>query len=300
MKSGFLPLAFLCALLCATAPLASGQIAITEFMSVPRDDDDLREFFELFNFSQQPVDIANWTISDEDDDSIVLTTESLFIEPGEYLVFSVGKALMEEEYFDGEIQPNIIEYDGSDNGFVLGNSRDELILADAENEVVWSVAYMNDDNQGHATFLAEDDFSTTVWGSQDAPGIVRDGVDPASGTIGYQCNEETDDPSAGPETANGDIASPLAGFYTIVENGGERPDFRILSIVPGSVDGTFDISFESEVMESYRVEVSSDLVDFTLETEVTGSGETTELTVTPAAGSSRVFYRIRRMNATAP
>ena len=296
MRTKFLP-AFIFGCICATAPIASGQIAITEFLNNPDGEDTLREFFELFNYTQAPVDIAGWTVSDEDSDSIVLTTGSRIIAPGGYLVFSVNKAQMEADYFGGVSQADIIEYDGSDSGFVMANSSDEIILSDGEGEVVWSLAYMNDDNSGHATFLAEDDFSITVWGSKEFFGIERDGVDPASDTIGYESNQATDDPAAGPETENEDIASPLAGFYTTVGGGGTTPDFRILSIVPGTVAGTFDITFESEIAGFYSVESSSDLADFTFESIVPTSDSTTQVTVIPSAGFDQIFYRIRRSDA---
>ena len=299
MKRKLLP-AFIFGVACATAPLASGQIAVTEFLNNPQGDDTLREFFELFNFSEAPVDINGWTASDEDTNSIVLATSEQIIPPGGYLVFSVNKAQMESDYFGGVSRPDIIEYDGSGAGFQMANGADEIVITDANGEVVWSIAYPNDDDNGRATFLAEDDFSTTIYGSKTTPGISRDGVDPATDTIGFESNEVTVDPSAGPETANRDTASPLTGFYTTVGGGGggvTSTDFRILSIVPGSVSGTFDITFESEILGFYSVESSSDLTDFTFEADVVTSSPTTEVTVTPSVGFGRVFYRIRRSDS---
>jgi len=266
------------------------QVAITEFFANPRTlEDDEGEFVELFNYGTNPVNLNGWTISDEGLDSDLIAESDLILAPGSYLVIARNKAALEAAFFGGLPSLSIVEV----SGLTLGNSADEIVISDAEANVIWSVAYPNGEGNGNAAFLSEDNFSTTTWGSTSEPGISFTDIDPASGTLGYQNNITTTDPNA--TTVGEDTASPLAGFYTIGGSGGDDFDSRILSIVPGAAPDTYDITFISEEGESYALDFSEDLTEgsFSQSAFIVADDQMTTVTSLPVTGSERGFFRVR-------
>ena len=272
LKSLGRPAAAFAGLAVFAAPAASQSIAITEFFNNPTttfpggsgNGDSGIEFLELFNYGTTTVDLTGWTISDEDTDSF--TIPSLSLNSGEYAVF-VGPGnfttevdvlnAFNTEFFGGTapVGANIIpmlEETSTPGTFAsamfFSNSSDELIIRSGQStqdvaagggalgDVVWSVAYANDESFATptpSTFLATDDFSVPVSGSKAAPGINRNGVDNGnSTTLGYLENATviTDgvlgdvtifdtalsfDGGGNPiGSASNQIATPLAGFYT--------------------------------------------------------------------------------------
>ena len=192
-------------------------IAITEFINNPSGLSDADgEWLELFNYGSDPIDLNGWALSDEDSDSFTIATSELVIPAGGYLVLAKNKVAFEGEWLGGASDDRAVEWGGS---MFLANGGDELILKDASDAVVWSLAYANDESAGRSTFLEYDtDFSVNTWGSKAAPGISRNGTDSASGTLGYEENDSTTDTEAFP-SVGGDTASPLAGNY-VAQGGG--------------------------------------------------------------------------------
>lgn len=192
--------------------LSFSQIAITEFMNNPVTPDAENEWIELYNYTDIPVNIKNWSIHDEDLDSTNIVSSDLIIQPNDYLILAVNKDSMEANWFGGVANSKVIEY----NNFFLANGEDEIILKDSNSNIIWSLAYLDDEVNGIATFLAYNhDFSSgvTVWGNKPAPGISRDGIDVASSTIGYQGDSATSDVNE-VSSLKGDVkGSPLAGSY---------------------------------------------------------------------------------------
>ena len=161
----------------ALTSTAAAQIAITEFLANPiviADADG--EFVELFNFSAQTVNLNGWTITDEGTDSDIISDTDLSMPAGSYLVIAKNKNAFETEFFDGITQPNVIEI----TALTLANSGDEIILSNANAQIVWSVAYPNGEGNGVAAFLTENVFTTTIWGSATQPGINFTELDPAT------------------------------------------------------------------------------------------------------------------------
>lgn len=226
----------------ASSAMAANTIAITEFLNNAEGEDSGREWVELFNYGADPVDLAGWTLTDEDSDSVSLP--SIVMPSGGYIVLVNGasdltaaqsKAVFEQEWFGGIANPNVFGV----TGMALGNSDDELIVKDAGDVIVWNVAY-NDAEGDHSTWLTMDDFSRTDWGQKGGPVINRQGDDLGiTGLIGYERNIETLDPLAwesdylaikdsgfltgqGIDTLffdnvdNGSFGSPLTGQYTVV------------------------------------------------------------------------------------
>lgn len=205
-----------CALAIVTNTSAtSGQIAVTEFLNNATSEDDGREFIELYNFSENAIDLTGWTIADQDFDSLVL--DGLSIEAGDFLILVGGsaaltgaakKAMFEAEWLEAP-DARVI---GIDQAWALGNAEDEIVLTDDLGNTIWHLAYANDETNSYATFLTHDDYDENLYGNQLSPGIVREGDDNGQvGFLGYESQNSllATDPNA-TVSSNGDTGSPLA------------------------------------------------------------------------------------------
>ena len=176
-------------------------IAITEFMNNAEGEDDGREFVELYNYGSNPIDVTGWTVTDEDSDSYTFPTFT--IQPSGFMVLvnsgglteTQAKAVFEQEWFKGVA----LDFVFGMESFALSNSSDEIIVSDGDGNVVWSLAYGNDESGEFGTFHTAEDLSavTNVYGSKASPGVVRQGND--NGTtnlLGYEENDTTTDPNA--------------------------------------------------------------------------------------------------------
>jgi Ca2+-binding RTX toxin-like protein len=109
-----------------------GDIIITEIMINPAAvADTAGEYFEVFNTTDAPIDLAGWMLSDQGTDAHTITG-SLIIPPGGLLV--LGR--------DGNPVTNggvTVNYVYSNISFV--NTADSIILRDASGALVDSVAY---------------------------------------------------------------------------------------------------------------------------------------------------------------
>ncbi|HPF38866.1 MAG TPA: lamin tail domain-containing protein [Phycisphaerae bacterium] len=216
-------------------------VAITEFMNNANGEDNGREWVELFNYGATSVDVSGWTLNDEDTDSFTIPNGTT-IPSGGYLILVSGgsggisaadaKATFEAEWLGGAADARVIGMES----YALGNSGDELVLSDAGANLVWSLAYMNDETEAVATYHTSADLSgvANVYGSKAAPGVVRAGDDNGSaGFLGYEDSDlgVSQDPFgyasdiaplaglgwedySGVTTAG--FGSPLAGGYTVV------------------------------------------------------------------------------------
>lgn len=231
-----------------SASSGHGQVAITEFLADPDGTDRGREWIELFNYSPATVDLAGWTLADEDTDSFALPP--VMLGSGGYLILVSGgiggldaatsKALFETEWLGGVSDPRVIGI----QSVALGNNSDELVLRDGVGALIWSLAYGDDDNPAFATFLTEtNSYQVKVFGSQAMPGVVRSGDDnQMAGFLGYEQNDLTTDPCAWSSDISllaalfGDaylnvsqpsLGSPLAGGYKVVAAGDLDGDGRV-------------------------------------------------------------------------
>ena len=108
----------------------------------------------------------------------------------------------------------------------LGNSSDEIILSDGNSNIVWNLAYGNDEND-NSTSLTADDFSMTGWGTKAAPGIDRAGADSTvrfGGDLGYESTTAGDSSAYASNVAAINDAGFLAGLgleTTIYASAGE-------------------------------------------------------------------------------
>lgn len=220
----------------AAAP-AMADVAITEFMINPYGGDaDAPEYYELFNYGADTVDVTGWTL--RDNSSGAFTFPEFSIPSGGYAVVANNLENFSTKWLAGGSDPRVVPVA---SGFQINNSSpgDGLILSDDEGNVEWSLGYSIGGDAGNAaayraTFLAVDDFSVTNYGAPpqlatDAPLIVRNGLD-GTGTLGYEDNDVTVDPFAYGSSARGadnvdtldideslievEFGSPLLGNYT--------------------------------------------------------------------------------------
>jgi len=111
------------------------DIVITEIMQNPSMVwDSVGEWFEIYNADDAPVDLNGWTITDELNDTHVVSG-SLVIEPGEYLVFGRNG----DGSVNGGVEVNHVT--GAD--IFLFNSSDRLVLLDEDGEEVDRVVWDN-------------------------------------------------------------------------------------------------------------------------------------------------------------
>ena len=209
---------------------AIGQdtVAITEFMNESLESEITGEWTELFNYGDVSVNLHNWTISDEDGESFTL--QNVTINPKDFIILARDKPGFEAVWFAGVSDSRVVHISVPDS-FRLGSSGDELILKNSTGTEVWKVAYMNDETLGRATFLAENNFITTVYGSKSSPSVRRNGND-LTGSIGYEGNDHTEDGYAY-TGGNGDIGSPLLGDYGTAAP--EEPSFTVDVAAAGQV-----------------------------------------------------------------
>ncbi len=183
-------------------------IAITEFLNNPGVTEAL-EWVELYNYGAESVDLSGWSIADEGVDDASLP--SVVLPSGGYLILTGDRAEFLADWFGGADQAFVHEVS---SGFVLANASDQLILRNAMDQIVWNLAWANDEASAFATFLTPSDFSVTDYGTAGDPGISRSGDDLGMpGFLGYQQNNFTVDPFAF-FSISGDLGSPMAGSYS--------------------------------------------------------------------------------------
>ena len=166
-------------------PQGSGEILITEFLRDPvAVSDAFGEWFEVYNSTNQPIDVEGWSLTDEGSDATVLDNAGLgiVVPPRGYLVLGRevspafnGGALVHAEY----------------QGFTLANSSDEIVLRRPGGRLVDRVAYD----------------SSAGW-----PGAPGASAELAQGRLGSTWN---DDPAmwctATSRMTGGDLGSPGVG-----------------------------------------------------------------------------------------
>ncbi len=127
------------------AGATGSTIAITEFLNDTTGPEGDHEWVELFNYGTAAVDLTGWTLGDEDNDSFVLP--SVTLASGAYLIVASNATAFVADW--GVNAVDVIEWDG----VFLSNGTDELVLTNAGNQVVWSLAWANDEQVGIATYL---------------------------------------------------------------------------------------------------------------------------------------------------
>jgi hypothetical protein len=241
-------------ILCAAGLAMAQSIAITEFLNNADGEDDGAEWMELYNYGTADIDLTGWTVSDEDIDSYPL--DGITIKAGDFIILVGGssaitgadkKARFESEWLGGRGDDRV---HGIDDNWAFGNSGDEIILTDDMANVVWNLAYDNDETNAFATFLTDDEYMVTDYGSKAAPGIVREGDDNGMpGFLGYESQDSTlaIDLNAY-MSSNGDTGSPLflsdlGLFPPTLTISGTCPDSVTIEVFNATPGGTVAFIF---------------------------------------------------------
>ncbi len=163
---------------CVATP--NHAIVINEIHRDPRNEPDAQgEWIELLNSGTEPVDIAGWTLRDDDYDSWSFPTDTpIVVEAGDY--FTVGR---NDATLNGGIEMDALY--GTE--IILFNTTDELMLFDTDLVVIDRVAW------------------TAENGFPKVPGATMSLRDPAldNSVGGNWCAAVTDQ-------GNGDLGTPGA------------------------------------------------------------------------------------------
>lgn len=149
----------------------AADIAITEFINNPGGSDGTDEWIELYNFGSTSVDLTDFTVSDEGSDSFTLG--SVTIAANDFVILAVDKVAFETQWLGGVADARVVDY----AGMALSNSGDELVLSDAAGNVIYNIAWTNDEANGQATYLTDDTFTRRDWGTEAGAKINRNGDD---------------------------------------------------------------------------------------------------------------------------
>ncbi|MCB0751838.1 MAG: lamin tail domain-containing protein, partial [Ignavibacteriae bacterium] len=107
-----------------------GDLIINEIMYSPINDEP--EWFEIYNRSDKSIAIKNYQVADAVD-TISINTESIIIEPKEYLIFSDDNTIFN---FYSNLQ-NVI----STKLPTLNNTEDKIVIMDSLSRIIDSVSY---------------------------------------------------------------------------------------------------------------------------------------------------------------
>ncbi len=229
------------------------EVAITEFINNTDGDENLHEYIELYNYGSATANLKNWSVLDEDNDSTGISGSDLFLPPDSYLLLAKDKSAIEAAWFGGSPNASIVEV-----SYTLANGSDEIIIKDDLGNIVWSLAYADDEAAGYATFLEyTTDFATSIsqWGNKATPGIDRNGNDPATGNtlLGYEGNNNTVDVLAYTATGIADLGSPLAGNYTPA-GGGTTPVITNILLNPASPTSSDPVNIAADVTDDGSID----------------------------------------------
>lgn len=174
---------------------ARGQyesIAVTEFMVHPGGPYYGRQWIELFNFGDTPVDISSFRIDDEKN-KIADVPKGTIIQPKDFIVLVMGpyysrhigdgkemKQIFETEWLGGKSDPRVV---GLKSTYHMANA-DTLVLRNLRRMPIWVMGWKGDDTAGNSTYLAIDDFRVRMYGTMEKPAINRNGPD--GQVLGYE------------------------------------------------------------------------------------------------------------------
>ncbi|MFT5217308.1 MAG: hypothetical protein ACI83H_002445 [Glaciecola sp.] len=188
------------------------QLIISEFMHESNGNDSLNEWIEIYNYSNDTINLKDYYLEDYGSDSITITTTTnYYLFPDSSIILAADKLTFEQNWLGGIPSAKVIDYDY--NQFKMDNDFDEILFFGS------SVGYKNDGNIGLSTFLDynyEIDAKVFTWIYCDTCEVRlnRDSLDVIFGPdpIGYSDSIGMID-SLAYVAVNGDFGSPLVGKY---------------------------------------------------------------------------------------
>lgn len=227
--------------LIASAAATGQTVAITEFLNNSAGVDEGREWVELYNYGNEDVNLNGWTLGDEDIDTY--TFGDVTIPAGGFLIVVGGtgnlsgeerEQIFADEWLNGTPDDRVIGIDGD---WALANSGDEIVLSDEMGNVVWSLAYADDETDGFSTFLTSSDYEVMNFGSKAEPGVVREGFD--NGTNDFLGYESQDSINATDPNAYGSLSDDFGSPFFVVDGGSTGLSLEFLGACPGN--GSFSV-----------------------------------------------------------
>ncbi len=184
-------------------------IIISEFLANPQGDKH-PEWVEIYNRSNEQIDLQNWSIGDSVKSNQV-TTQSFFVAPNQFIVLTKSKVNFLNEY----PQFNGIVFE-LDSWAVLNNESDKLKLLDDNNIVADNYSYdmLYDDNYTVSRNLENGLYD---WGRSSDQ----------YGTPGYENSLST-------VNNNSSVAINLSSKYISPDGDGFEDELRISINVPQS------------------------------------------------------------------
>ncbi|MCG8491020.1 MAG: lamin tail domain-containing protein, partial [Sneathiellales bacterium] len=143
----------------ANSPVGDKKIIINEIMYNPHDYSDSGDWVELYNNSDNQIDISGWKFSD--DKNTFVFPDDTKLDAKEYIILVSDLDDFQEVYsFD-----NILEID-----FAFDNDGEELLLVDVEEEIIDIVKYSSEspwpdeaDGEGPSLELKNPSFNNAVY-----------------------------------------------------------------------------------------------------------------------------------------
>ena len=140
------------------------EIVINEIMYKPSDDNDCRDWIELFNNSDFPADLTAWEIKDSDDGHVFEFQPGTVLMPRQYLIISEDTSVFREFYGETCLL-------AGNTGFGFGRD-DAIRLFDTKGNLVDIVVYSNSepwdkkaDGKGYSLELAKPDSDNELPGN---------------------------------------------------------------------------------------------------------------------------------------
>jgi len=135
-------------------PLKS-QVTFTEVMYNPATSESHDEFVEIYNLSDETIDLTGWQFSDSTSSDILIETgNGMLLNAGQYAVILDGSYFENSTTYDGVIPDSalIITINGNTFGSSgLSNTKPELIsLIDSSGTIIDSYRYSIDTEPGHS------------------------------------------------------------------------------------------------------------------------------------------------------
>ncbi len=123
-----------------TRPVGSLLISEVYYNPIQAGTDTKYEWVELYNNTDEPVDIINWSLKDNMD-SVIISNISYVVEPDSFLVIAAYKEFFLINFPDVDLGAKVI-YLEHVIGNGLSNSNDTLTILDGDkniiNEVIWN------------------------------------------------------------------------------------------------------------------------------------------------------------------
>jgi len=242
--------------------LDPSPVVINEIMPDPESvPDEAGEWFEIYNNSDEAIDLYGWYLQDGSTDSHIIS-ESINLYPGEYLVLgnndnesSNGGVTVDYEYFDFDL-------DNSEDVIMIFTSENSLVDSIAYNDVFFpvtngrSIALLNANMENGCSFSWRQSSATYGDGDIGTPGQDNSGMIP---DLKIKDIQYTEDPSGHSEyvgqkvTVHGTLSIDPFGFsnnnFFIQDSLGMWSGIMIH--YQGSVSDQDSVSLTGTVAEGY-------------------------------------------------